>query len=198
LEIAARHPISNLKKLMNNHVTHQLPDYVLNLLPQAERQAVEQHTAVCGQCQKALRTEREMGQMIRLTLHTATQPHNGRLAQFMPAIPPQKQDWSFTMIGWQRQFAVVTLLVALLLGSFGMWNGRSQNVWPGVLPTATSTQNATATIAQQQTIQAAETVAAEKLGITAVASPTAQAYITATPAPQPTPLAAIVSRTTVN
>lgn len=192
---------------MNNHVTPQIPDYVLNLSPKMERQAVEQHTAVCGQCQKALRAERELGQMVRFTLQTATQPTNGRLAHLMPAIPTQKQRRSFTMMGWQRQLAVVTMLVMILMGSMGVWNGRSQNIWGVPSPTtlaatATSTKDATATIAQQQTTQAEETVAAERLTVTAVASPprkaTAQAYITATPAPQPTPVAAIVSSMTAN
>jgi anti-sigma factor RsiW len=187
---------------MNNHVIHQLPDYVLNLLPKLERQAVEQHTAVCGQCQKALRAEREMGKMVRLTLQTATQPANGRLAQLMPPIPTQKRSWPQLMMGWQRQLAVVTLLVVILLGSFGVWNGRSQNIWGVPSPTslaatATSTKDATATIAQQTT-QAQETLAAEEMAVTAVASPTAQAYITATPAPEPTPIAAISARMATN
>lgn len=189
------------------HINHQIPDYVLNLLPKMERQAIEQHTAVCGQCHKALSTEREIGQMVRFTLQTATQPANGRLAQLMPAIPAKKQRWSFTMIGWQRQLAVVTLLVVIFMGSFGVWNGRSQNIWGVPSPTtlaatATSTKDATATIAQKQTTQAEETLAVERLTITAVASPsmkaTAQAYITATPAPQPTPIAALVSSMVAN
>lgn len=180
---------------MNKHVTQQLPDYVLNLLPQRERQTIEQHTAVCDPCQTSLKEERELGQMIRLTLQTATQPDNGRLAQLMPAIPQQKQRWSFTMIGWQRQVAVVTLLLAILMGSLGMWHGRSQNVWGVASPTATSTQDATATLAQQQTTQAEETLAAVGWTGTAVASPsvkaTAQAYMATIPIPPPTPIAAI-------
>ena len=191
---------------MNNHVIHQIPDYVLNLLPRLERQAVEQHTAVCTHCQTALQAEREIGQIVRFTLQTATQPANGRLAHLMPAIPTQKQRWPQLMMGWQRQFAVVTLLVVILLGSFGVWNGRSHNIWSVPSPTtlaatATSTQDATATIAQQ-TSEAQETLAAEEMTETAVASPTApptvQAYITATPAPQPTPIAAIASGMATN
>lgn len=185
---------------MNNHVIHQLPDYVLNLLPKIEREAVEQHTANCGQCQKALRAERQVGQMVRITLQTASQPANGRLAQFMPPAPAQKQQWSFSIVSWQHQLAVVALLVALFMGSFGVWN--SHNIWSGSTPTklaatATSTKNATATIAQQ-TSQAKETMAAEQLTITAVASPTAQAYITATPAPLAKPVAAISSNMATN
>ena len=183
---------------MNEHINHQIPDYVLNLLPKMERQTVEQHTAVCGSCQTALQAEREMGQMVRLTLQTATQPTNGRLSQLMPPIPQQKQRWSLMMMGWQRQLAVVTMLVVILMGSFGVWNGRSQNIWGVPSPTtqvATATRDATATIAQQQTTQAEETLAAEGLTTTAVASPsmkaTAQASIIATPPPPPTPIAAL-------
>jgi anti-sigma factor RsiW len=83
---------------MNEHINQQIPDYVLNLLPKIERQTVEQHTAVCGHCQTALQAEREMGQMVRLTLQTATQPANGRLAQLMPPIPKHKQRWSLMMM----------------------------------------------------------------------------------------------------
>ncbi len=185
---------------MNEHINHQIPDYVLNLLPKMERQTVEQHTAVCGHCQTALQAEREMGQMVRLTLQTATQPANGRLAQLMPPIPQQKQRWSLMMMGWQRQLAVVTMLVVILMGSFGVWNGRSQNIWGVPSPTSlaatvTSTTDATATIAQQQTTQAEETLTAEGLTTTAVASPsmkaTAQASIISTPPPPPTPIAAL-------
>ncbi|NHZ72346.1 MAG: hypothetical protein GWP17_04590 [Aquificales bacterium] len=192
---------------MNEHIAHQLPDYVLNLLPKMERQSVEQHTAVCSQCQYALKSEREIGQMVRLTLQTATQPAHGRLAQLMPPIPAQKQGWPVLMMGWQRQLAVVGLLVAILFGSFGVWNGRSHNIWgvpsPATLAattlatTATSTQDATATLTQQTT-EAQETLAAEGLTVTAVASPTAQAYIITTPAPQPTPIAAIPASIATN
>jgi len=192
--------------MKNNHVNHQISDYVLNLLPKMERQSVEQHTAVCVHCQTALQAEREMGQMLRLTLHTATQPANGRLTQLMPAIPRKKQGWPVMLMGWQRQLAVVGLLIAILFGSFGVWNGRSQNIWSVPSPTtlaatATSTKDATATIVQQTT-EAEETLAGEGLTVTAVSSPvkqaTAQAYITATPAPQPTPVAAIVSSMSIN
>jgi anti-sigma factor RsiW len=182
---------------MNEHINQQIPDYVLNLLPKMERQTVEQHTAVCGHCQTALQAEREMGQMVRLTLQTATQPANGRLAQLMPPIPKHKQRWSLMMMGWQRQLAVVTMLVVILMGSFGVWNGRSQNIWGVPSPTtlaATATTDATATIAQQTT-QAGETLAAEGLTVTAVAAPsiqtTAQASIISTPPPPPTPIAAL-------
>jgi anti-sigma factor RsiW len=191
---------------MNNHVNHLLPDYVLNLLSRIERQAVEQHTAVCVRCQKALQAEREMSQLVRLTLQTATQPANGRLSHLMPAIPTQKRHWPLMMMGWQRQLAVVAMLVMILAGSFGMWNGRSENIWgvgssSTLTATATSTQDATATSAQQ-TIQAQETLAAEEMEITAVASPakqaTIQAYITATPAPRPIPVAAISASMATN
>ncbi len=185
---------------MNKHVIHQIPDYVLNLLPRPERQAVEQHTAVCPHCQKALQAEREMGQMVRLTLHTATQPANGRLSHLMPPLPTRQKRPSPTMIrGWQRQLALVGVLVMILFGSMGLWHGRSQQIWGGVTTvteaaTATSTLNATATIAQRQTIQAQETMAAE-ITETAVAATaiqtTSQAALNATPAPPPTPIAAL-------
>ncbi|MFO7682316.1 MAG: zf-HC2 domain-containing protein [Chloroflexota bacterium] len=186
---------------MNEHVIHQIPDYVLNLLPKAERQAVEQHTAVCSHCHKTLQAERDLGQMVRLTLQTATQPANGRLTQLMPAIPSHKQRRPGLVMGWQRQLAVVGLLMMVLLGSLGMWNGRSHTIWgapsPTLAVTATSTQDATATLAQQAT-QVQETLAAQQLTLTAVASPTLEASITATPAPQPTPIAAIPARMATN
>lgn len=178
---------------MNNHVTHQLPDYTLNLLPRMERQAVERHTAVCPQCRHALQSEREIGQMVRLTLQTATQPANGRLRQIMPPVPARKQRGAAWSGRWQRQLALVGLLVMIVLGGFGL-NGRTHNNWGVPSPTslaatATSTQNATATIARRETIQAKQTGSADNLRATAAASPlaqpTIQARIAATPAPQP-------------
>lgn len=189
---------------MNNHVNQQLPDYVLNLLPKMERRAIEQHTTVCVNCQQALQAEREIGQMVRLTLQTATHPANGRLAQLMPAIPTQKRRSSSMVMGWQRPLALVGLLVVILFGTLGAWNGRSHNIWNAPSPTAiatiaTSTQDATATLAQQTT-EAQETLMAQQLTTTAVASsalpttavPTsAQTYLAATPPPPPTRIAAI-------
>jgi anti-sigma factor RsiW len=197
--------------MKNNHVNQQLPDYVLNLLPKMERQAVEQHTAVCGNCQQALRAEREMGQMVRLTLQTATHPANGRLTQLMPTIPQHRKLSSSMVMGWQRPLALVGLLVVILFGSFGAWNGRSHNIWGVPSPTslattATSTRDVTATLAQQ-TSEAKETSMARQLATTAVASPTvrntavqttAQAYIAATPPPPPTPIAAIPAAIATN
>jgi anti-sigma factor RsiW len=183
---------------MNKHVNQQLSDYVLNLLPRLERQAVEQHTAVCVPCQKALQAEREMSQMVRYTLNTATQPANGRLAHLMPAIPTARKQSAVTMfVGWQRQLAVAGLLFVILFGSLGVWNGRSSHIWGVASPTAlaataTRTQDATATIAQQ-TSEAQET-----LTTTAVASPTLPASSRATPAPQATPIAAIPARIATN
>ncbi|PID87124.1 MAG: hypothetical protein CSA11_10225 [Chloroflexi bacterium] len=189
----------------NNHVIHQLPDYVLNLLPTRERQAVEQHTAVCKHCQKALQAERHMTHMIYATLHTATQPTNGRLAEQLPPIPHKKQRWSFTMLGWQRQLALVGLLVMLLFGSFNAWHAH--NIWSDPRPTtlaatATSTQDATATMLKQ-TSEAQETLAAEGLivTVTAVVAPAKSATTPAAiiaPAPQRTPVAAISASMATN
>lgn len=106
--------------MMNDeHVSHLLADYALDLLPAPQRRQVAQHAARCPACRAALRREQRLGQMVRTTLQRATQPPTTRLARRMPAIPRRgatPRGW----LGWQNQLAPLALMIGLLLGSLGL------------------------------------------------------------------------------
>ncbi|MEM7115579.1 MAG: anti-sigma factor [Chloroflexota bacterium] len=171
--------------LNQNHIHNQTSDYVLGLLSSTQRQQVESHAHHCPDCQEALQAEKQLAQTIRSTLHVATQPAPRRLRQLMPAIPQQK-----TAVPWlqryQKQLAPVALLLFLLLGSLG-WNATQQTDWRNPQPaflalTATSTQAPTATATDlPEAIEPTSTAVAE--------APSDQPV---TPAPNPTPIAALI------
>jgi anti-sigma factor RsiW len=182
---------------MMNH-EHTLPllsDYVLDLLPGGERRQVEQHAAECADCRQALQIERQVGGLVRATLQATTEPGYGRLAQLRPAIPhrhPAQPDF------WrqrQRQLALVGLLLFLLTGALGLRYGNAPQGWQPPLPThvaitATTTNEATATLAEVLTSTRLVETAVSTTTASPSASPTVQAHINDTPAPLPTPVAA--------
>lgn len=171
--------------LNQNHIHNQIPDYVLGLLPSTQQRQVESHANRCPDCQEALQAEQRLTQTIRATLHVATQPAPRRLRQLMPNIPQQK-----TAVPWlqryQKQLAPVAVVLFLLLGGFG-WNATQQSTWdtpqPAILAlTATSTQAPTATATDlPKVIEPTSTAVAE--------APSRQ---NVTPAPNPTPIAALL------
>lgn len=122
--------------------------------------------------------DEQLARLVRATLHTATQPDNGRLKQLMPP-PPSRQRTV-----WFRQLAPACAALLLCLGLFGLYQ-TSQPGLPGTVPTymaitATFTSEPTATEVKEQAMTS-----------TAVAQQTALAQTpVATPAP-PTPIAAI-------
>ncbi len=108
------------------HITHQLDAYMLGLLSPEERQAVHHHVAHCEACREALQREREMADLLRATLHDATDHDPVRLRQLMPPVPKKRQPFwaALTGIGIprsvQKQFAAVTMVALLLIGSLGL------------------------------------------------------------------------------
>lgn len=174
---------------MTDHVFSQIPDYVLGLLPSIERQALERHTANCPACRQALQRENRVGQLVRSTLQTATQPKIGRLPQLMPTIPA-KRPFITTRPLWQ--LACLASLLILFLGGWGLHAINPQPMWSAspthVAATATNTQTATATIAQFAPPQ-------EETEVTQTAVPTTflSPEPVLTPGPVATPVAAVLT-----
>ncbi|GJM41065.1 MAG: hypothetical protein DHS20C20_13470 [Ardenticatenaceae bacterium] len=130
--------------------------------------------------------EQQVRQLVRETLNQAGQIENGRLAQLMPAIPKKKRPFWQELIAQPlvSQLAVAGMMFVLLLGGWHWFNNDGNAVWQmsptHVAVTATTTNTPTATQTE------AKIVATE----TAVSQQAAPAIIQ-TPAPQPTPVAAI-------
>ncbi|MCA9997156.1 MAG: zf-HC2 domain-containing protein [Anaerolineales bacterium] len=166
-----------------NHeqILQQIPDYALGLLPQVERQQVESHAQGCPRCQQALANEQRLGQLVRSTLHAATEPAPRQLRPFMPPIP--RRQTPSLLHGWQKQLAPIVLLLMLLLGGMG-WNARQQS---------NGFSNNPMLLVMTATTTNTPTVTATKAPPTQMPTSTAIAISTddhvATPAPNPTPLA---------
>ena len=190
--------------MMNQeHVLPLLADYVLDLLPGNERRQVEQHAADCADCRQALHGERQIGGLVRATLHTATEPAYGRLTQLRPAVP-QRATQPIRGPQRQRQLALAGLLLVLLLGASGWRYGNARQSWQPPLPThiaITATTTATTTVAtttiaattyQEAMATLAQATSNRSMAATAVAAPSDQPTVQphATPLPQATPIAA--------
>lgn len=177
------------------HILNKVPDYVLDLLPSAERQQVERHIVVCADCRQAIRQERAFSQAVRSTLQTATQPPAGRLPRLMPAVPGRRavsgrrSRFFFNLTSWQKQLAFLCLFTAVLLGSLGLHLSQPQRLWSAPSPTFLAV---TATTTQEPTVTVAEMEGQEQVVPLHTAVPTAPAHpqIITTPAPIPTPVAA--------
>lgn len=188
--------------MKQQHVLNQISDYVLDLLPQAERLRVEQHTLSCANCHAALRNEAELGQMVRATLATMTQPPTN-LRQLMPARQSgfwHKLGFSLT---WQRQLAPLAAVALLLLGSLGLYLSGQPVIWNNPSPTflaatATMTDAPTATITETRGEEVIVPVLTKVAANTAVATASNLPQIAATPAPNPTPIAALPVKMTSN
>lgn len=170
--------------------TNHLQEYVLNLLPPVEREAVEQEAARDEALRLALRQEREVGRLVRTTLQETTAPAYGRIPQLMPAIPRQR-PYPWPSLTWQRSVAALALVLVLFLGSAGLYQSRqaaSANATPTMMAaTATFIHEPTVTLAQPGSVNGNQfsifsNLKSETLAGTAVAQ-FAPPDIQATPAP---------------
>ncbi len=184
--------------MTQTHIVTQLSDYVLGLLAEAERQAVARHTAVCPACRLALQQEKGVATAVRHTLHAATNPPPGRLAQLMPALPVARRPFGKRPFAWPtigprqlapRQLTPLALVMFLVIAGLGWHFSNQSSGWAS--PSATFLA-ATATMTDTPTIALTETETAQvKPAFTAVATLAARPdnlpSIGVTPAPVPTP-----------
>ena len=159
-----------------------LQDYVLDLLPAAEKQQVARQIGQDPALISQVRQERKVGQLVNNALHQASAVENGRLARLMPAIPRRKRPlWS----GFApRQLAMVAMLFLLLLGGWQWFGSGQSSLWSSptvVAVTATMTHTPDAT--ETHTAPTETAVAGQ---------PELDIPIIITPAPPPpTPVAAV-------
>ena len=176
--------------MRQTHIHQKIPDYVLGLLPRNEQKQVEAHTLICPDCRLALRRETELGLMVKATLTTAAQPPVN-LRRFMPAVPTQKGFWSHFSFNWQQSLMPLTLVLFLLVSSLGFYLTQQRAGLTTPHPTALAV---TATLTDSPTATITETRIEQALVAPATAVPTekvSQPAIVATPAPNPTPIAAL-------
>ncbi len=131
--------------------TNQLQEYVLDLLPPVEREAVEQEAAQDEALRLILRRERKVGRLVRTTLQETTAPASGRIPQLMPAVPRQR-PYPWRGLTWQRSVAALSLILVIFLGSAGLYQSRQAAITSAtptlMAVTATFTREPTATLAQ--------------------------------------------------
>ena len=163
-----------------NNKSTLLQEYVLDLLPPAEKQQLAQDIGYDSALLKQVQQERQVGQLVKSTLQQASAVENGRLAQLMPAIPKQKRPFwnSFA----PRQLAMVAMLFVLLLGGWQWFNSEQSALWSS--PTAVAV---TATMTHTPTATETQMVPTE----TAVANQTKPNIVITPERPPPTPVAAV-------
>jgi anti-sigma factor RsiW len=147
----------------NNHILEQISDYVLNLLPEAEKQRLAHHVAGCGQCYQALLKERHMVRSMQSTIDAATKPDRDRLEHLRPAVP-QRTARHHAFPIWQRQLAAIGVVILLLMGGVSLSAGQKAGSWFKLSPndyrpatatlTDTPTMTATATLVSSLPAQA--------------------------------------------
>lgn len=159
--------------------TKLLQEYVLDLLPPAEKQQMAQEIGADPALLAQVQQERQVGQLVRQTIQANTAVENGRLARLMPAIPRQKRPFWHSFA--PRQLAMAAMMFILLLGGWQWFSNDQAGIWSSptvVAVTATMTHTPTAT--QTQTAPTETAVANQ-----------AKTNLVVTPAPPPpTPVAA--------
>ena len=69
------------------HVLSLMSDYVLELLPVDETDRVSAHLSHCPECRRALETERQVGHLVKSTLHVTSTVESARLRESKPRSP---------------------------------------------------------------------------------------------------------------
>ena len=135
-----------------------------------------------------MQQEQQVTQLVKQTLQKVGHIENARLVQLMPAIPKQKRPYWHKLLQGQisRQVAMATLMLLLLFGSWQWFNNDPSAGWLSP-PTVVA---ATATMTQMPAATETQTMPTE----TAVANQPEPNIIT-TPAPPPTPIAAVMFNT---
>lgn len=164
-----------------NNTPSLLQEYVLDLLPAVEKRRVTQQISEDAALKHQVEQERQIGQLVKQTLHHASHIDNGRLAQLMPTVPKQKRPfWGYVA---PRQVAMLAMMFILLLGGWQWLRHDQTAIWPSA-PTIVAV---TATITNTPTATETQTIPTE----TAVANQTHPNAIMTPAPPPPTPVAAV-------
>lgn len=187
---AKRRPLLYNMMMTHEQTTAKISDYVLGLLPAAQRRAVEQHTAVCADCRRKLQQERQFSQFIGQTVAAATAPPPGRLAALQPPAPVGSRRWPHTL---RQQVALAATLLVVLFAGLGLRQFAPPGS-DGTLPAfmaVTSTASATPTQTDAPTSTLAS-LAGPGAPVLSTAVPIEPAADTPAPSLAPTPIAAVI------
>ncbi len=165
--------------------TNLLQEYVLDLLPTAEKKRLTRQIGADPALLTQVQQERQVGQLVKQTVQQVGLAENGRLAQRMPAIPRKKRPFWASFA--PRQLAMAAMMFVLLLGGWQWFSSAQSAVWqsPPTLVAITATTTHTPTATQTQTVPTE----------TAVANQTEPIIIMTPAPPPPTPVAAMPMNT---
>jgi hypothetical protein len=140
-----------MKNSINHeHIFEMIPDYVLDLSTDRQRQHVIQHVTKCRQCKLALEAERQLLSTVRVSISSATEPHPQRLVELMP-VPPRVRYFRQLATTWPTQLAVVSLLIILIVGAINLNFSGTGTIWQNGGAGAMSTSVITSTAAVTKT-----------------------------------------------
>lgn len=132
------------------HVYELIPDYVLDLSTDRQRQQVIQHIANCRECRQTLESERRLLSTIRASIRSATEPRPQRLMALMP-VAARSRDIRLLATTWPIQLAAASLLIILIFGALNMNFNRTGAIWQTGGNSAISTSIITSTAAVTNT-----------------------------------------------
>jgi anti-sigma factor RsiW len=168
-----------------SHISHQISDYVLGLLPPSEKQKLEQHAAECGECRHSLQAERQFTNTLHQTLATAATPHPTRLAKLRPATTTQPR-WHWQIASVQAPLALIACFMLFIMMGSLMDNFRGNGNNPILLPAPSASSVVLTATAEPATSTATATSIAREMP--AIFDKTT---LTSTPNAYPTPIAAL-------
>jgi anti-sigma factor RsiW len=188
--------------MTHQEISEQLSDYVLGLLTPGQADEMAQHLAGCATCRQRVYGEREVGLIVRETLHAATRPDSAQLHQLMPPIPQKKRPGEISA-NWTVRLAPALVLLVIIVGGLILTapeSKRSMSIFFAATATATSTNTPTATVVQDIRGDNIDTGSITKrfAGDTLPYETEPLIQIVAAPVPlqSPTPVAAISNTTT--
>jgi hypothetical protein len=167
------------------HIDSLVTDYVLDLLPDDQRRAVDRHAAGCPRCMEVLAAARRREAHLASAFRRTMAPPTGRVEALWPQVSLALEGGTHRQAGWlpvgwtdQWRMALAALGVALviLIGAFGSSHGLDSWLLSTYTPTLAATPTASLTPALSHTPISWSETSAEMLQT-----------VSATPAPVPAP-----------
>jgi hypothetical protein len=176
------------------HVDSLVTDYVLDLLSDDQRRAVERHAASCPSCMELLAAARSREARLASAFRRTMAPPAGRLEALWPRVSLALEGVANRPAGWipvaltsQWRMALAALGVALviLIGAVGTTRGLDSWLLSTYTPTLAATPTASLTPALSHTpISWTETSAGMPRTVSATPAPVPEA---GSPSPIPLP-----------
>jgi hypothetical protein len=178
------------------HVDSLVADYVLGLLPDSERRAVERHAAGCPGCMQLLAAARRREARLTSAFRKAMAPPAGRVEALWPQVSLALEGAANRPAGWlpvawtdQWRMVLAALGVALviLIGAFTTTQGIDSWLLSTYTPTLAATPTASLTPALSHTpVSWTETSAGMLRAVSPTPAPVPEG-ISPSPIPLPAP-----------